>query len=96
MLEPLKDTIVKENDAIFLECKINKSRVRPVWSKDGKALSGLLKADTKHDGQLHRLTIPKAELAHVGKYSVSFDDDDCVLEANVDIKGASMLPYLCY
>lgn len=87
VIEPLKDTIVKERETITLECKISKARVKCVWLKDGKPLKAVLRTETKHDGQLHRLTINKAELADIGKYSVSFDDDDCVLEANVDIKG---------
>lgn len=91
VLTPLKDTIVKEGENAVLECKINKSRVKATWLKDGKPLKGETRKSIKHDGQLHRLTINKAELSDVGKYSVNFDDDDCILEANVDIKGTSIL-----
>lgn len=87
VLEPLKDVIVKERDTIVLECKISKSTVKYAWLKDGKPLKGTSRAETKHDGQIHRLTISNSELSDIGRYSVSFNDDDCVLEANVDIKG---------
>ena len=90
----MKDTIVKENGNIVLECKVNKSRVKPVWSKDGKPLIGRFGAEIKHDGQVHRLTISNAQLSDIGKYTVSFDDDDCVQEANVDIKGTISLLFL--
>lgn len=91
VLEPLKDTIVKEGAPLLLQCRISKPRVKPVWSKDGKPLKGGYRVETKHDGQIHYLSIKKSDLTDIGKYSVSFDEDDCVLEANVDVKGKCSL-----
>ena len=58
-----------------------------MWYKDGSQLKGDFRIETRHDGQLNMLNISKSVLSDLGKYSVNFDDDDCILEANVDIKG---------
>lgn len=79
--------IVKEKEPVILKCRISNPKAKAVWCKDGKPLGDRSRALVKQDGQLHTLTINNSQLSDIGQYSVSFDDDDCVLEANVDIKG---------
>lgn len=83
----MKDVSIKEGETLTLQCKISNPKATAVWMKDGKPISGLLRADVRQDGQHHKLTISNAELSDMGKYSIDFNDGELVLDSNVEVKG---------
>lgn len=55
------------------------------WQKDGEKLPPQNQCNVQSDGKLRRLTVPSAELLHLGSYSCEASDD--TNHFTVDLKG---------
>ena len=87
---PLKNTTVKKDDKVVLECELSKPGVKVEWLKGGKPFKPDENVEVKVDGAVHKLILKKTQPGDAGAFTLKIPTAETTGKLTVQGTNASL------
>ena len=75
--KPLKETTIKEGEAVTLECHVSEADAAVTWLRDGKPITASDNSTITVRDKVHKLTYKKSQADDEAEYTVKTSNDEC-------------------